>query len=292
MNIVCLNGEFLPLQDARLSPMDAGFLLGDGVFETMRAQDGQVLFAAEHFARLANGLRTLAIPYPVHPEELLSWAHAVLDANGLANARLRLSISRGPVRGGPVSPQEGEPTALLAAFSVDEEALSQSRSRGWHLRTASFPKNHRSPLARIKSLSYAVALMARREAHVSGADAALLLNSEGAIAEADMANLFSVRQNVLLTPPVGDGALPGIMRGQVIRLAREIGYAVHETRLMPEDLGIGGEVFATNAIVRIVPVVRVDDRLIGNGEPGRETVRLTKALGGRIDQMLGAVRRG
>ena len=285
MDVVCLNGEFRTLEQATLSATDAGFLLGEGVFETIRAEQGHLLFFAEHIARLARGLRVLEIGHAADAEALRALCEQVLDANDFEEARVRLTVTRGPVRGLPIVATEGEPTVMITASPLDP-AQERQRSTGWRMVPAPFPKNHRSPLASIKCTSYAEPLLARRQARALGFDEALMLNIDGAVAEASMANVFAVAGGTLVTPPVADGALPGIARAQVMQVAARHEVPVVERSMRLEDLLSAEEVFVTNAIVLMMPIVLVGERTIGNGRPGALTQMLARHLRHEIERLV------
>ncbi|NJL72536.1 MAG: aminotransferase class IV [Candidatus Competibacteraceae bacterium] len=183
----------------------------------MRVEQGQVLGWPEHFGRLALGARTLEIPFNLSADELLVWCHQVLDANQMEEARMRITLTRGPIRNHPAQPLEGEPTILLTATALDSK-ITEMRSRGWNVMLAPHPKNHRSPVARIKSTSYVESLLARRAAQRKGFDEALILNVDGAVAEGSVSNLFlfdppqrAGGRWMLSTPRLEDGALAGTM---------------------------------------------------------------------------------
>lgn len=286
MDVVCLNGEFRTLEQATLPATDAGFLLGEGVFETIRAEQGHLLFFAEHIARLTRGLRVLSIGHAPDAEALRGLCEQVLDANGLEEARVRLTITRGPIRGLPIASTEGEPTVMIAASALDPTQEKQ-RAIGWRIVPASFPKNHRSPLASIKCTSYAEPLLARRQARALGFDEALMLNTEGDVAETSMANIFVVSGGHLLTPPVADGALPGIARARMMHVAAERGHVVIEQSMRLEDVLAAEEVFVTNAIILAMPVVLVGERTIGHGCPGHVTESLARAMRHEIERRVG-----
>jgi len=289
MDTVCLNGEFLPLSQAMVSVTDAGFLLGDGVFETMRAEEGHPLFPADHFARLARGARSLGIAVPCEPEELLAWCEQVLDANGLTDARMRVTLTRGPVRSQPIAEREGAPALAVTATPLDPR-LGEERAQGWRLAVAPHLRNERSPLASIKATSYLESLLARRYARAHGFDEALLLNTVGAVAEGAMANVFAVRDERISTPPAADGALPGTMRARILKLAAAAGWDAREESLSLEDLLAADEVFLTNAIMEVMPVVGIGERLVAAGLPGPAAKALQAAWRAEARKFLAARR--
>jgi branched-subunit amino acid aminotransferase/4-amino-4-deoxychorismate lyase len=283
VSIVCLNGEFLAPESARIAATDAGFLLGDGAFETIRVEEGQLLFHREHFARLDRALRVLEIPTHHGPEELLAMCQQVIDANELNLARLRVTVSRGPVRGLPAAGGEGEATLFIAATPMDP-GIRARREQGIRAVLSNIARNHRSPLASIKSLSYAESLLARREAVRLGFDEALLLNTDGRLAEAAMANVFVVREGIVQTPPVREGALPGIIRGALLRHAGDCGLRLEEAPLHLSDLVAADEVAVTNTMLLVMPVVAVGERLVGDGRPGP----VTRGLLGVAEELVAA----
>ena len=287
MDTVCLNGEFVALDAASVPATDGGLLLGEGVFETIRAEQGHPLFLAAHLARLARGARVLGIPLHPAADEIAAWCEAILDANGHRDARLRLTLTRGPLRNHPIDPREGEPTFLVTASALDD-AIPARREAGWRLLLAPFPRSHRSPLASIKSTCYAEPLLARRHALARGFDEALFLNTDGRVAEAAMANLFIVRRGELLTPPVADGALPGTARARLLEAAPSCGLQPREATLTLEEVVAAEEVLCTNALIEVMPVVQLGERQISSGAPGRHARALHQALRRRVQEELAA----
>ncbi|MDK2972149.1 MAG: branched-chain amino acid aminotransferase [Candidatus Sumerlaeota bacterium] len=285
MDTICLNGEFIALESARVSATDAGLLLGEGVFETLRVERGQVLFAEDHFARLGRGLRILEIPFVVEPENLLALCQQVVDANELEDARLRITVTRGPMRNQPIVAREGEPTLVITATALDAR-MDEKRYRGWRLVMAPHPRNHRSPLATVKSTSYLESSLARRYAVRLGFDDALLLNTDGLVAETSVANIFLVQSGLVKTPPIADGPLPGTMRGRIAELCGVAGVGFAEESLTVEDLLAADEVFVTNALIQVMPVVAIGEREIADGQTGACAARLQTALRARIDAEL------
>ena len=200
-----LNGHLLDPYAACISPADRGFLLGDGIFETIRATAGRPHHLAHHLARLRRGAATLAIPVPF-PDEALAAAIAQV-ASGIAQAAVRVTLSRGPGGRGVSPPPDARPTLLITAAPAPPpggplHAVIATNTR----------RNEHSPLSRIKSLNYLDSILARAEAARAGAGEAILLNTAGRVAEAAAGNLFVLHAGAWRTPPVAEGALPGIAR--------------------------------------------------------------------------------
>ncbi len=237
MDKIWLNGALLPVGKARIDPADRGFLLGDGLFETMAAQDGAVPELHRHYARLANGAAVLRIPVPLTLPQLDTAARSLLEANGLTEAAIRLTLTRGPGPRGLAPIASPTPTLLITAATLPPP--------GGPLRliTASIRRDETSPLSRIKTLNYLPGVLARIEAAEQGADDALLLNHQGFVAETSAATLFVHLGGTWFTPPVADGALPGILRATLLEAGR-----VREARLTPAQLLTAEAIFAGNAL--------------------------------------------
>ena len=209
MNSVWLNGELIAASAARIDPADRGFTLGDGVFETMRAEAGAVRHGGLHLARLRQGAGVLGIGVPWSDGEITAALTAV--AGGAACA-LRLTLTRGPMARG-VLPQgaPGAETMLITAGALPPP-LPPARV----IVAGCTRRNEWSPLSRVKSLNYGDGILARREAAAAGFDDALLLNTQGDLAEATAASVVLVLDGAAVTPRVEDGALPGIARGLLL----------------------------------------------------------------------------
>lgn len=292
--IIYLNDAFIEHTDAAVDPLDRGLLLGEGVFETMRVEEGQPLFHVAHFSRLARGARLMEIPWKTPNDELLAICHQVIDANNLTEARLRITLTRGE---SGASPMESEPhtapTLIVHAFALDSSPLHEQRTSGWRLTRADYPLNHRSPFVTIKTTSYAERIHARRTAVRAGAHEALFLNADGLVAEGAMTNLFAVtREGKVITPLVEDGALPGVQRLKVGIIAERMRIPYEECHVTLDELTSAAEVFATNVIVELMPVVAIDGRLIGDGNPGPICQRLHQEHRRDVNQFLHAMRRG
>ena len=273
-NLVYLNGSLVLAAEARIAVLDYGFLYGYGLFETMRAYEGRVFRLDRHLERLARSAETLGIA--VDTLTLPDAITETLAANHLSSARVRLTVSAG--EGSPIPDLEScaRPTVLIVAtgyLALPEETYR----RGYRAVTASMRRNHRSPLAGIKSLNFTENLLARQEAKRAGVAEAILLNDRDYVAEASMSNLFVVSAGVLRTPPLSAGILPGITREVVIEVAERLGITVVEDDITPEELREADEAFLTNSAIEIMPLTTLDGHTIGSGQAGPVTQKLRAA---------------
>lgn len=264
MSEIWKNGDFLPAERPAIAADDRGLLLGDGLFETIKCAAGRPLRWQRHMERLATGASFLGIPMRSTNAAMQAAACELLARNRLAEAVLRLTLTRGSGARGLLPPADPEPTLLLATAP-----LPRPRPVVRAIVAATVRRNERSPLARVKSLNYLEGVLARAEAERRGVEDAILLNLTGRPVEASAANLFLWLDDRLVTPPVGEGALPGTMRAEI--MART---AVEERPLEIADLSRAREAFLANAL-GIRALVAVDEQSIGSGEPGPMTRRLS-----------------
>ncbi|QCO18701.1 2-keto-4-methylthiobutyrate aminotransferase (plasmid) [Azospirillum brasilense] len=271
MNVVWLNGRLLPAEEARIDPADRGFTLGDGLFETIRVAGGTARHLGRHLDRLADGAALLGLPLPHGATALADAAAALIaaqdQADGGVEGVLRITLTRGTGARGVLPPADAVPTLLMTLAPAPppagpvEAAIARSTRRNEH-----------SPLSRVKSLNYLDSILARREAATRGAGEALLLNGAGRLAESSVANLFVVRDGRLLTPPVAEGALPGIRRALILERSD-----AGEAPLDVADLLGAEEAFLTNSL-GLRPLLRVDGQAIGAGTVGPVTAALLKDI--------------
>jgi branched-subunit amino acid aminotransferase/4-amino-4-deoxychorismate lyase len=273
MSWIWCNGSYYegPLA---VSPSDRGLTHGLGVFETLLALEGQPVALDLHLARMRAGAERLGLDGGKLGEAEISTAMSgLLERAGLAKGRgrVRLALSAGA---GDLRRLEGGSDALLwmtvAVCPPPPESMA--------LVTAGFPRNERSPLSGIKCASYAENLIALDEARRAGADEALFYNTRGELCEAATANVFLVCAGEVLTPPLSSGCLPGTMRARV--MAR---IAVKELPLTAADLPAAEEIFVTSATRGVVPVVRVDGRVLPAGRVAAKVAQLCKLRWGAAD---------
>jgi branched-chain amino acid aminotransferase len=260
---IWLNGRFVEGPHARLDVADRGFTLGDGLFETLAVRNGKSLRVPAHLARLSAGARALRLALPYDAAALGRALSDTVRMNNIREGALRLTLSRGPGARGLAPPEKPSPTVVIAAHSG---LPPETPARAIVARSAR--RDEGSALARLKSLSYLGEVLARIEALDAGADEALLLNTQGRIADGAASTLFVYLGNWLLTPALEEGALPGIVRAAAIR---ELGAV--ERGLAPADVLQADEAVLANSL-GVRALVALDGRPIGLGREGAWCAKL------------------
>lgn len=254
---VSLNGELVDAAVARIDPTDRGLTLGDGLFETIALRKSKARRLPAHFARLRLSATALGIPLAYDDAALDTLVTGLIAANSLVDAVLRITLTRGPGARGIALPLNPRSTLLMTA------APAPPAPEPAHVIIATVTRrNELSPLSRFKTLNYLDNVLARDEATQGGADDAFLLNTQGRVAESTVANVFLLVNGGLITPPVSEGALPGVARADVIKLTH-----AEERPVTVEILAKASEIFLSNAL-GVRPVVAIDGTPVGDGEPG------------------------
>jgi branched-chain amino acid aminotransferase/4-amino-4-deoxychorismate lyase len=234
-----LNGRLVETTAAYIAPSDRGFLLADGVFETIRASTGDLLWLDDHLARLHAGAGLLGIPVPLAGDAIAAGLRELIRANGLPDGAVRLTLTRGPsARRGLWPPDEPAAPTLLATVAP---RVAPAPARLIFCGTTR--RNAFSPLSRVKYLAYGDAILAKREALAKGATDAVLFNTGGNAACCTVGNIFVRQEDGWTTPPVSDGALPGLARA---RLLTAIG--AQKRSLTADDLANAREAVITNSL--------------------------------------------
>lgn len=282
---VWLNGAIVPKNQAVVSVFDHGLLYGDGVFEGIRFYDGNAFMLQEHLDRLflSAAAVLLSIPYTVAQltDAVCQTIAAYIDNGGDASGYLRLVITRGEGALGVDPASCDKPTVFIIAdrLQVISGAAKNQGIRAVIVSTRRVPNICWD--ARIKSLNYLNNVLARLEARNANADAAILLNHAGNIAEGALNNVFVVKNGELFTPPTTDGALAGITRQVVLQLSGTLGIPAQEKSMSPYDLYTAEECFLTGTGIELVPVREVDGRVVG-ACPGAVFTQLQKAFTERV----------
>lgn len=286
---VWVDGQLRPADEPHLSVFDRGFLLGDGIFETLRASGGHPIELAEHLARLEGSASGLEIELPEGIDTMLAGGiAALLEAEGLDgssdDASVRITVSRGAFQGrGVLPPDEAVmPTIVIQAWPV-APPLAGGLPPGIHLASSRVRRDPLSPIAALKTTSRADYVFARLEARRAGADDALFLTIDDRLSEATSANLFLVRRSdtdrveELATPSLDCAILAGTTRSWLLGWAGTVGLRPIEGHLTRADLAGADEAFVCSSVAGVVPVIRFDGDAIGSGEPGPWTTRARAA---------------
>ncbi len=272
-DIVYLNGELIPINQAKVSVMDYGFLYGYGLFETMRGYGGKVFRLDNHLERLSRSAEIIGIRVDI--PEITNAVLETIKANQLSEARVRITVTVGEGGMVPNLATCNEPTILVVAGSYHPypEDVYQ---KGFRAIISSIRRNSQSVLSGLKSANYMASMLARQEARAAGVDEAICLNEKGLLAEASMSNIFLVSDGVPKTPKEESGILSGITRQVVLELAKQLNIKASEQDISLEEIFQAQEAFLTNSLMEIMPLVEVDGKQISSGKPGELTQRLMK----------------
>jgi branched-chain amino acid aminotransferase len=272
---IYIDGRYYERDEARISVFDHGLLYGDGVFEGIRIYGGKVFKLKEHIGRLYQSAAAILLEIPMTEGEMEA---AVVDAvrvNAKENGYIRLVVTRGEGRLG-IDPETCRKATVIIIVSDIQLYPEEYYMKGIGIIIAStrrIPPECLDP--RIKSLNYLNNILAKIEARQAGCSEAVMLNTGGFVAECTADNIFIVSDRSLLTPAAHQGALKGITRGVVIDAALSLGIAVVEGTLAPYDLYNADECFLTGTGAEIIPVIKIDGRVIGSGSPGPVTADIT-----------------
>lgn len=271
---IYLNGKLVEKEKAHISVFDHGLLYGDGVFEGIRTYDGLVFRLKEHIDRLYKSADAIELKVPMTKIEMIEAVIKTLKANKLKDAYIRLVVTRGIGDLG-LDPRKCSKSTVF--IITDKIALYPKKyyQKGLEIVTATTKRNFPQALdPRIKSLNYLNNILAKIDAIKSGTEEAIMLTYNDYVAECTGDNIFMAKDCELLTPPVDIGALEGITRDAVISLAKRGDIPFQEKLLKMEDIYAADEVFLTGTAAEIIPVVKIDERKIGDGKPGEITLRL------------------
>ena len=276
--------------------LDRGLLFGDGVFETIRAYRGLIFRLDRHLDRLRRSMDGLELDWPFTHAGVLEALTELLTANGLAvgadepdprDARIRITVTGGLSDGRVRLARTAPPTVIMSAVPLAPPS-GEEYERGISLATVRFRQPWNSPLARIKTIHRLEYLMAREEALRRGADDGLILDDRGQVAEGTASNIALVQGSVVVTPTLEGPILPGVTREAVLEAAAAAGFRVEERIVLPEELALADEVFATATSWEVLGVRAIDGRPIGGGVPGPTTRAIHEAFRRLVTSSLGA----
>jgi branched-chain amino acid aminotransferase len=274
--IVYLNGKFIPREKAYISISDHGFLYGYGLFESMRAYNGKIFLLNRHIKRLHDAAKVIGLESKLKDIDLEKACNETLAANKLKEARVRLTVTNGEGLALPWVDKGGQPVVTAQAYTPFPE---EKYNRGFRVGIASVRRMKQSVFSTMKSINYLLNVVARMETAEKGFDETILLNDAGYIAEGGGSNVFFVEGERLITPSADSGIIPGVTREVVLGIAKKIGIKTSEINVGIKAIKQSDEMFMTNAVIEIMPVVAVADEkgkksIIGEGKPGKVTRRL------------------
>jgi branched-chain amino acid aminotransferase len=271
---IWLDDRLVDEADAKVSVLDHGLLYGDGVFEGIRVYDSKVFEMQAHIRRLFESAKGIRLEIPMSRSKIINAVGKTVEANGVVDGYIRLVVTRGVGTLGldPFVCEQAKLFIIADNIQLYPEELYET---GMKIISATTVRNH--PLAippQVKSLNYLNNILAKIEALDNDVPEAIMYNHEGYVAEATGDNVFIVRDGVIYAPPAEAGALGGITRAVVIRLAKEQGIEVVEKNLTRFDLYVCDEFFLTGTAAEVIGIVEIDGRVIGDGKPGPTTRRL------------------
>lgn len=272
MTIAFLNGEFMPLSEAKISPMDRGFLFGDGIYEVIPTYHGKAVGMTGHLSRMRDGLAAISITNPYSAQQWQQNLDGLIDANAShfpsGNIGVYFHISRGTdTKRYHAYPQNITPTVFGFAFEIaPAQPLEAANVKPFKV---ALEEDKRWQRCHIKSTSLLGNVMHFQAGVDSGVQETILHNSDGIITEASSCNVFMVKDNAIFTPPLDNQLLPGITRQIALEAFKRAGLGVEEKWFTKEDLFNADEVWLTSSSKEIAPVIEVDGKTIGSGEVGQ-----------------------
>lgn len=269
--IVYLNGDYVPAEEARVSVFDRGFLYGDGIYETLRVYGGRVFRLEEHLSRLERSARMIRLSLPLSPAAFAEAIETCLKLNDLSSALVRIGVSRGEASIPGLDPAlvAGPATVVIVTrpFEPYPEAMYEAGIRAAVVSVRRTPTEALSPI--IKSTNFLNNIMSKMEALEAGADEAIMLNTDGHIAEGTTTNVFWFDGKSLCTPPLEAGILDGVTRSEALTIAQKhLAYRAVEVLRGQDALEEAEEVFVTSTSYEVMPVTTIDGKPVGTGRPG------------------------
>ena len=272
--VVYLDGKYVDSSEAKVSVFDHGLLYGDGIFEGIRIYGGNVFRLDEHLERLEYSAKALMLAMPLSRADMAGAVCETCRRNKLTDGYIRLVITRGAGDLGLAPWLCEKPTVFIIASKI---SLYPQEYYDNGLSIVTVPTRRISPdmlPPTIKSLNYLNNILAKIEARQAGALEAIMLNSQGLVAECTADNIFAIHKGEILTPAASAGALKGITRGTVFDIAKELSIPMREADLTRYDIWCADECFLTGTGAEVIAVVKLDGRVIGNGKPGPITGRV------------------
>ena len=273
--IIYINGEFFPRKEAKISVFDSGFLLGDGVWEGIRLYNKRLCLIDEHLERLYRGAEKLKIGIGKSKEELIALIYETVHANAMdSDVHIRLIVSRGLKQTPYQHPNANVGGASIVIIPEYKKADATLLSKGIRLCLVDTVRGaHNSQDPRLNTLSKLNCIFGCLEADEKGFDEGIMLDMNGNVSTCNSTNFFIVKNGEVWTS-TGEYCLPGITRGNIIKLCRENHIPIFEKNFQMKDVYSANEVFVTGTFAGVIPAIQVDDTSIGNGNSGLITEKL------------------
>lgn len=279
---VYINGSFFDKSEAKVSVFDHGFLYGDGVFEGIRLYKGCVFRLDEHLERLEYSAKAILLSLPWSREEIAEAVCQTCRENNLENGYIRLIVSRGVGSLGLNPNSCADPQIIIIADNIE---LYPKKFYTEGLKIITVPTRRINPAAlppMVKSLNYLNNILAKIEALHSGYIEAIMMNDQGYVAECTGDNIFILQKGTLYTPSFAAGALKGITRDTVLQIATELEVPIVECNLTRYDVWTAEECFLTGTAAEVIPVIELDGRVIGSGQPGEVTKKFLEKFHAQV----------
>jgi len=279
---IYLDGKFVDEADAKVSVFDHGLLYGDGVFEGIRLYDGNIFRLDEHLERLEYSAKAILLDLPLNRAQIAEATCESCRINGLRDAYIRLVVTRGVGDLGLAPWNCSKPSLFIIASRI---SLYPAEYYQNGLAIVTVPTRRINPAAlppTIKSLNYLNNILGKIEAKQFGALEAIMLNDQGYVAECTADNIFVVHKGEVITPASSQGALNGITRGTILDIAKEVNVPVREANMTRYDVWCADECFLTGTGAEVIPVTKLDGRIIGTGKPGPLTQKILESFRRRV----------
>ncbi|WP_286233965.1 D-amino acid aminotransferase [Thalassotalea sediminis] len=268
MNIVYLNNQFIPSNEAKISPMDRGFLFGEGIYEVIPSYEGKFIGLQVHLNRLYNGLESLGISSPLSNEKWIELCQELIARNEGENLAVYLHVTRGdsPTRN-HAYPTNTTPTVFAFTFDIPAQPVPEKQNATVY--NVSSQQDLRWKRCQIKSTSLLGNVMHFQHSINEGNKETILFNDQNQLTEASASNVFIVKNNTIMTPPLDNQILPGVTRHIVLALLKEHSkFTIEERAISYDEVLNADEVWLTSSTKEIAPVIKIDDNIIASGKVG------------------------
>ena len=276
-DIAYVNGRFSPLSEAVVSVEDRGFQFGDGVYEVVRTYGNRPFQLDAHLIRLEKSAAALTMKMPASREECSALIHEAVSRAALKESKIYIQVTRGVAPRDHQFPADAVPTLVITVREMRAVADSLRRAGAEAITLDDF----RWGRCDIKSVNLLANVLARQQAREAGVFEAIFIR-HGEVLEGSVSNVFAVQNGELLTAPEGRHILSGVTRSLVLNLAREAGVPVHERAPLKDSLYAASEVFLSGTTIEVLPLTRLDGRIIGTGLPGP----ITRLLADRFEKLV------